>query len=62
MHSTTVLATMPAEAPTLEDQLASLEARLDRIEAELLATPGIGPPLSTMELAAIERAIAEHCH
>lgn len=63
MHSITVLAPIPAEAPTLEDQLASLEARLDLIEAELLVTPGIGrPALSTMELVAIERAIAEHCH
>jgi hypothetical protein len=62
MRSTLPLELVPAATPTLEERLASLEARFDRIEAQMLATPDIGPSLSTLELAAIERAIAEHCH
>jgi hypothetical protein len=52
----------PAHPPDLDAQLRYLEARLARVEAALLAVPSVLQPLSTAELAAIERAIAEHCH
>lgn len=53
---------MPTQLPDLDEQLRHLDARLASVEAALLSAPCILQPPTAAELAAIEHAIAEHCH
>lgn len=62
MQSTLAPDSMPTRMPDLDEQLRHLEARLASVEAALLSAPCILQPPTAAELAAIEHAIAEHCH